>query len=174
MALREVFRFLPIYFRERHLRVEVHGIAAWLVAGGAGAVGAALALVLEYYDSLNRHGVPPSKKKRTAADGSTFVMGTSYYAQAVACRMVIGVIVSVAVGLAWLGGTAPLGAGQIALAFAAGLTGPLAIAHLKGPASAAVLAMLDNLTGQLAKSQPKGITESDDDPAANTGGGNGG
>lgn len=135
--------------------MEVHGLAAWWAAGGAGAVGAGLALILERYDSLNRHGVPPSKRKRTAADGSTFIMGTGYYAQAVVCRMVIGVIVSIASVFEWLGGAAPLTSGEVVLAFGAGLAGPLAVAHLKGPVSAALLAVLDQVRGQLAKSEPK-------------------
>jgi hypothetical protein len=152
--------------------VDVHGIATWWAAGGAGAVGAGLALVLEYYDSLHRHGEPPSGRPRESAAGKTFVMGLRYYVLAVVCRVVIGVIVAIATVFAWIDGTSPLTSGQIVLAFLAGLVGPVAVAHLKGPASAAVLALLDQARSQLSRSYGSGTDGPDDGPADGTGGSN--
>jgi hypothetical protein len=150
--------------------VDVHGIATWWAAGGAGAVGAGLALIFEYYDSLHRHGKPPSERPRKTVAGKTFVMGTRYYILAVVCRVVIGVIVAIATVFAWIDGTSPLTSRQIVLAFLVGLVGPVVVAHLKGPASAAVLALLDQARNQMSRSDGSGTDGSDDGPADGTGG----
>jgi hypothetical protein len=151
--------------------MQTHAVVIqWVIAGGAGALGAAGMLGVEYVLCLNRNGISPAEIKRVAQDGSMFVMGLRKYRRAATVRVLLAILLGCVFTLGPLTSGHPLKASAIWLAFGVGAGGPVVVAKFKELASVMLLAAIDHMQRDLSRADAQGIGSGEDDPAGGSDG----